>query len=81
MEFLMYVQNWIIVLPVIQIDLFSPWYSFKIAELSLNNNHSHIILYIYIYIISLYIDINSYIAYLISVSFYMFVQYGLVSDS
>jgi hypothetical protein len=30
---------------------------------------------------SLYIDINSYIAYLISVSIYMFLQYGLVSDS
>ena len=28
------------VLPLLKINLFSPWYSWKIAELVLNNNHS-----------------------------------------
>ena len=31
---------------IIEYNLFSPWYSWKIAELALNNNHSFTLLYI-----------------------------------
>jgi len=34
-----------IIIPSI-VSLFSPWYSWKIAQLALNNNHMHLLLFI-----------------------------------